>query len=98
MDRREFYSTGVSSEGLVETHPNSRITRNTEVNRPPRANRISFVEHMVQTQRVYLIANYLNCLHSINFEADIVSRTGTVVDFVTVKSSAFNSFQHPEVF
>lgn len=29
------------------------------------------------------------------FEADIVLQTGTVVDFVTVKSSSFNSFQHP---
>jgi hypothetical protein len=53
---------------------------------------------MVQTQRVYLIASYLNCLHSMKFEAGMVSRTATVVDFVTVKASRLNSFQHLRFF
>jgi hypothetical protein len=30
------------------------------------------VEHLVQPQRVYLIANRLNCLSSMNFEASVI--------------------------
>jgi hypothetical protein len=54
-------------------------------------------KHLVQTQVLYLIASLLNCLPSMKVEADMVFRADTVVDFVTVKSSHLNSFQHPKI-
>jgi hypothetical protein len=56
------------------------------------------IEHLVQTQVVYLIASRVNCLLSLRFEANILFHAGTVVDFVTVKTSGFKSFQHPKIF
>src|SRR6476646_17193 len=50
---------------------------------------------LVQTQVLCLIANRLNFLPSMRFEAGMVFYAGNVVDFVTVKASSFNSFQHP---
>jgi hypothetical protein len=47
---------------------------------------------------LYLIASCLNCLYSMKFEAGMVSRTATVVDFVAVKTSRLNSFQHSKIF
>jgi hypothetical protein len=59
---------------------------------------IRLLKHLVQTQVLYLIASCLNCLSSMKFEAGIVFRADTVVNFVTAKTSRLNSFQQPEIF
>jgi hypothetical protein len=53
-------------------------------------------EHLVQHQRVYLRGGRLSSLRSMQLKPRIEFRGGTVVDFVTVKASAFNSFLYPK--
>ena len=59
---------------------------------------LELLKHLVQTQVLDLKVSRLTPLSSIRFEADLASWTGTVVDFVTVKTTGFNSFQHPSNF
>jgi len=51
---------------------------------------------LMQYQRVYPKTDRLTSLASMHFEAGVVSSAVTVVDFVTVKSSSFNSVQQPK--
>ena len=52
-------------------------------------------EHLVQTQRVYRAVSTQKC-----FKLNVLRNcsSGTVVDFVAVKTPSFNSFQHLRIF
>jgi len=50
---------------------------------------------LVQTQVLCLIANRLNFLPSMRFEAGMVFYAGNVVDFVTVKNLKFQQLSTP---
>jgi hypothetical protein len=52
----------------------------------------------MQTQVLYRIVKCLNCLSSMKFAAGIVFRAGTIVDFVSVKTPGFNTFNTPRFF
>src|SRR5579859_1171912 len=72
------------------------MTSKTEVNRPPRANRSSFVEHLVQTHRVYLLMRHLTGLYSMQFEPGAISRVATVVEFVAARARISTTFNTPK--
>jgi len=74
------------------------MTSKTEVNRPPRANRSSFVEHLVQTHRVYLLMRHLTGLYSMQFEPGAISRVATCSRICSCKSLAFQQHSTPQNF
>ena len=56
-----------------------------------RENRLLRSDHLVQTQRVGLQNSLINLLPSTSFGVSSSDRRGTVVDFVAVRSSRFNT-------
>jgi hypothetical protein len=71
------------------------MTGNTEVNRPPRANRSSFVEHLVQTQWVcHSESSKLFLFSQIQIRCGVPN--DTVVVFALANSSYLTTFHIPD--